>query len=108
MRRLGASMVLLLVAAGAARGDGAGVEAAALGAARADLAARIAAEKAKDPAVFAEARRIDAWRPEVYRRTRARRPGAVGIAYRRLGPRAVWALVELAALDGPPRAGAGD
>jgi hypothetical protein len=87
---------------------GAVIDPADLGSARDAIAAKISEARAQDPEMFATVEKIDLWRPEKARHTRGQKSSAVGVVYRRLGPRARFALAELAAFCGPPRTGAND
>jgi len=103
-----AILLTLLLAPAVAHADGAVVRAAELGEARAAIVERVAEARARDPQAFAMVRSVDAYRPEGYRRTRGQKPGVVGLVFRRMGARALWPLVEMAALDGPSRDGLSD
>jgi hypothetical protein len=101
-------LLAVLAAPIAAHADGAVVMKSELGDARAAIEARVAEARTRDPQLFTQVRGIRAYRAEGYRKLRSQRPGVVSLVFRRLGPGAVWALVELAALDGPARDGATD
>jgi len=99
-------LAMLFLPSVALADEGAVVRAGDLGPARAAIAARIAEARAGDPAIFAAVERVDAWRPSAKRRSRSQRPEAVAIVFRRMGPRARFALAELAAFRAPARDGA--
>jgi hypothetical protein len=101
-------LVMLFIAPQAALADGVVLRSGDLGEARAALEARVAEARARDAQAFAMVRAVDAYRPEGYRRTRGQRPSVVGLVFRRMGARALWPLVEMAALDGPSHAGLSD
>jgi hypothetical protein len=97
--------LIVLLAPAVAFADGAVITKAELGADRAQLEREVAAARAADPQAFAAVRAVDAYRPAGYKRFRNPRPAVVGLVFRRLGARALWPLVELAALNGPDLAG---
>ncbi|HZS38153.1 MAG TPA: HEAT repeat domain-containing protein [Polyangia bacterium] len=99
-------MAALIVAASAG-GAGASAERPGLIAAsldageRAKLAGEVERARRETPQAFANLAAIGGVRPEVYMRTRARRPEATR-DLRRLGPSGLWPMLEVAALRGFP------
>jgi hypothetical protein len=87
----------ILLASGSARADGAVIAPSAIAAEpRAKLETQIAAARAKNPKIFTAARAVDTHLPSGMKRLRKNEPSTVQ-AFRRLGPPALFALLEMTA-----------
>lgn len=98
---------------GAARGDGLLLAPSDLGPARPRIEGRMAADRARHPALWrqvAGATAVDGTSGQLQaaRRSRSQRPEAVGVRLRRMGAAARFALVDLLAFHAPERGAADD
>jgi len=98
-------LAALVAAPAMAHADGAVLRTADLGASAPHLASLVAAARLRDPAAFDAVAQLNPHRPEQYKRWRSQNPGTAAIAFRRLGPTARFALVDLAVFHGPSQDG---
>jgi len=98
-------LAALVAAPAMAHADGAVLRTADLGASAPHLASLVAAARLRDPAAFDAVAQLNPHRPEQYKRWRSQNPGTAAFAFRRLGPTARFALVDLAVFHGPSQDG---
>jgi|GEM_PF-2649533 len=107
-RKLAVMLVASVISPSLALADGAVLRAQDLGNAQSHIATLVAAARSRDAASFDAIQQLNPQRPEYYKRSRSQNPGIAAFAFRRLGPTARFALVDLAVFHAPSHDGLDD